>query len=46
MIVWSESGTTRTREREGEIEGAPLASLSCNPLCDTPGWHTNDGEMT
>lgn len=31
-----EAGRYRNRE-------APLALLPTNPLCTTPGWHTNDG---
>lgn len=31
-----EAGRYRNRE-------APLAWLAANPLCSTPGWHTNDG---
>lgn len=31
-----EAGRYRNRE-------APLALLPANPLCTTPGWHTNDG---
>lgn len=36
----------RDRKRESNRHRAPLALLPSYPLYVTPGWHTNDGEMT